>query len=51
MADAVRIEKGPNGFGGPLTIKLSGKRNKVVYITGGEKPEVAEKIAQLLGAE
>lgn len=51
MANAVKIEKGPNGFGGPLTVKLEGKRNKVVYITGGNKPEVAEKIAQVLGAE
>ncbi|WP_196593830.1 PTS glucitol/sorbitol transporter subunit IIB [Pectinatus sottacetonis] len=51
MANAVKIEKGPNGFGGPLTVKLTGKRDKVVYITGGEKPAIAEKIAQILGAE
>ncbi|MDQ0205226.1 PTS glucitol/sorbitol transporter subunit IIB [Pectinatus haikarae] len=51
MANAVRIEKGPNGFGGPLTVKLEGGRNKVVYITGGEKPAIADKIAEILGAE
>lgn len=51
MANAVRIERGPNGFGGPLTIKLEGTRNKVVYITGGEKPAIADKIAKILGAE
>lgn len=51
MVSAVRIEKGPNGYGGPLTIKINGNRNKVVYITGGEKPEIADKIADILGAK
>jgi len=51
MGMAVRIERGSNGFGGPLTVQLSGKRDKVVYITGGEKPSVAEKIAKVLGAK
>ena len=51
MSNVIRIEKGVNGWGGPLTIKLSGKRNKVVCITGGSLHPVAVKIAKLLNAE
>lgn len=51
MSNVIRIEKGPNGWGGPLTIKLSGKRQKVVCITGGSLHPVAVKIAKLLNAE
>ncbi len=51
MSNVIRIEKGPNGWGGPLTIKLSGKRNKVVCITGGDLHPVAVRIAKLLNAE
>ncbi|MBN2908911.1 PTS glucitol/sorbitol transporter subunit IIB [Polycladomyces sp. WAk] len=45
------VEAGPGGFGGPLVITPNEKQNKVAYITGGEKPEIAEKIALLTGCE
>jgi glucitol/sorbitol PTS system EIIB component len=45
------IHAGPGGFGGPLVIQPTEKRNKVAYITGGTKPAIAEKIAQLTGCE
>lgn len=48
---AVKITAGPGGFGGPLILKPSEKKNKVVYITGGVTPPVAVKIADLSGAE
>jgi PTS system glucitol/sorbitol-specific IIC component len=48
---AVKITAGSGGFGGPLIIKPSEKRNKVVYITGGVTPPVAVKIAELSGAD
>ena len=51
MAKAVRIERGSNGWGGPLTITLTGIRKKVVCITGGGIAPVAQRIADLLGAE
>ena len=51
MANLVKIEKGPNGWGGPLTVKVEGKRTKVVCITGGGLSPVAVKLGQLLGAE
>ena len=33
---AIRIERGPQGFGGPLIIRPTEQKNKVMYITGGE---------------
>ena len=32
---AIRIERGPQGFGGPLIIRPTEQKNKVMYITGG----------------
>lgn len=47
----VRITRGSGGWGGPITVAPAGTKNKVVYITGGAKPEVAETIANLTGCE
>ncbi len=51
MSNVIKIEKGINGWGGPLIIKLTEKRNKVVCITGGSLHPIAVKIAKLLDAE
>lgn len=49
---SITINKGPGGFGGPLTLTPDAKRNKIVYIIGGgQRPEVVDKIAELTGAE
>ncbi len=47
----VKINKGSGGWGGPLLIEPTEKRNKVVYITGGAQPETAVTIAELTGCE
>ncbi|GFZ32378.1 hypothetical protein CSC2_29040 [Clostridium zeae] len=47
----VKISKGSGGWGGPLVIQPTEKRSKVVYITGGARPETAVKIAELTGCE
>jgi len=48
----VVINRGSGGFGGPLTITPTEKKNKLVYITGGgAKPDIVDKIAELTGAE
>lgn len=47
----VKISKGSGGWGGPLTIVPTQSKNKVVYIAGGAKPEVAVRIAELTGCE
>ena len=47
---SIRVEKGPGGFGGPLTITPTEQRNKVMYITGGgAEPECLSKIVELTG--
>lgn len=48
---AVRIERGPQGWGGPLIIQPTAEKDKIVAVTGGGIPEVARKIAELTGAE
>ena len=49
---AIRVEKGYGGFGGPLTIQGTEKRNKVMYITGGGvAPEILPRIVELTGLE
>lgn len=54
MADkefrAVKVEKGPQGWGGPLTIQPTEEKDKIVAVTGGEIPKVAHKIAEMTGA-
>ncbi len=48
---AVRIKRGPQGWGGPLVIQPTAEKDKIVAVTGGGIPEVAQKIADLTGAE
>ncbi|AVD55108.1 PTS glucitol/sorbitol transporter subunit IIB [Heyndrickxia coagulans] len=49
---SVKIVRGSGGFGGPLTITPTEKRNKILYITGGgAKPDIVDKIVELTGAE
>jgi PTS system glucitol/sorbitol-specific IIC component len=45
------VHAGPGGFGGPLNIVVTDTKNKIVYITGGNQPDVARKLANLTGAE
>lgn len=51
MSKIIKIEKGKNGFGGPLIIKSTYLKNKVLSVTGGGVHPVAEKIADLLDCE
>lgn len=48
---AVEVVKGDPGWGGPLVIQPTEKRNKIVCILGGAIDPVAEKIGELTGAE
>lgn len=47
--NAVKIEKGPGGWGGPLIIKPEEGKDKILSITGGGIAPVAQKIAELTG--
>jgi len=46
----VRVEHGPGGWGGPLTITPTEERNVIACITGGGIHPVAQTIAELTGA-
>jgi PTS system glucitol/sorbitol-specific IIC component len=48
---AVKIERGAQGWGGPLVIQPTAEKDKIVAVTGGGIPEVAKRIAELTGAE
>lgn len=47
---SIRIEKGAGGFGGPLVITPTEKKNKVMFITGGgAEPDFLGRIVELSG--
>ena len=47
---AVRVERGGQGWGGPLVILPTRERDKIVAVTGGGIPPVAQRLAELTGA-
>lgn len=47
---AVKIEKGPGGWGGPLILKPKPGKDKILSVTGGGISPIAKKIAELTGA-
>ncbi|NLW40678.1 MAG: PTS glucitol/sorbitol transporter subunit IIB [Tissierellia bacterium] len=51
MYKAVKITKGPGGFGGPLIIKPTEERNIILSVTGGGINPIAKHIADMTGAE
>lgn len=51
MYRAITITKGSAGWGGPLTIMPTDKKNKVVSVTGGGIHPIARKIAEMTGAQ
>nr|WP_263314128.1 PTS glucitol/sorbitol transporter subunit IIB [Mammaliicoccus sp. Marseille-Q6498] len=50
MSQKVKIVKGSGGFGGPLKFGVEGKKDKVMYVTGGHKPDIVDKICEITGA-
>jgi glucitol/sorbitol PTS system EIIB component len=46
---AVKVVRGPDGWGGPLVIQPTAERNKIVAVTGGTMPDVAKRLAELTG--
>lgn len=50
MYKAVKVSRGPQGWGGPLIIQPTEKQNKIVSVTGGGIDPLAKRIAELTGA-
>jgi PTS system glucitol/sorbitol-specific IIC component len=48
---AVKITKGSGGWGGPLVVLPAGEKKYIVSVTGGGIHPVAQRIAELTGAE
>ena len=46
---AVQVNAGRQGWGGPLVILPTGQRDKIVAVTGGGIPPVAQRLAELTG--
>lgn len=47
---AIRVSQGKGGWGGPLVIQPTPERDKIVAVTGGGIPAVAQRLADLTGA-
>ena len=50
MYKAVKVSRGSSGWGGPLVIQPTEKRNKIVSVTGGGIDPLTKRIAELTGA-
>ncbi len=48
---AIRIEKGNGGFGGPLVVKPTNGKDKLVYICSSGAPDIVAHIAKLSGCK
>jgi PTS system glucitol/sorbitol-specific IIC component len=48
---AVKVERGQQGWGGPLVIEPTAEKDKIMAVTGGGIPELAHKLAEMTGAQ
>lgn len=51
MYKAIKITRGSSGWGGPLVLQPTEKKNKILCVTGNEVSPVAVKIAEMTGCE
>ncbi|GMM17356.1 PTS glucitol/sorbitol transporter subunit IIB [Lactobacillus amylovorus] len=46
---SVKVERGSGGWGGPLTITPTDQKHTILYVTGGNRPAVIDKLVKLTG--
>ncbi|OXC08695.1 PTS sorbitol transporter subunit IIB [Ligilactobacillus agilis] len=49
--NSIKIVKGSGGWGGPLVVTPTEEKHKIVYVTGGNRPDIVDKIVELTGME
>lgn len=49
---SIKVVKGQGGWGGPIIVTPTEKKNKFIYVVGGgQKPDIVDYIAELTGME
>lgn len=46
---SVKVVKGSGGWGGPLIITPTDKKHTILYVTGGNRPAIVDKLVKLTG--
>lgn len=46
---SVKVERGSGGWGGPLTITPTDQKHTILYVTGGNRPAIIDKLIKLTG--
>lgn len=46
---SIKVVRGSGGWGGPLTITPTDKKHTILYVTGGNKPAIIDKMVKLTG--
>lgn len=46
---SVKIVKGSGGWGGPLIVTPTEEKHTLLYVTGGNKPDIVDKLVKLTG--
>lgn len=49
--NSIKIVKGSGGWGGPIVVTPTEEKHKVVYVTGGNRPDIVDTIVELTGME
>ena len=47
--NSIKIVKGSGGWGGPIVVTPTEEKHKVVYVTGGNRPDIVDTIVELTG--
>ena len=44
---SVKVIHGSGGWGGPITIAPTDEKNTILYVTGGNRPQIVDKLVKL----